>query len=169
MSDTQPNSKPGIPDQPNRPTPHLDSVIPAKNSGPFPPELWGSNASKEERMWGMGAHLVALAGFVIPFANIIGPLIIWALKHAQSRFVAFHAIQSLRLQVIAIIPIVLMLVGLKIYGLGCFLVPVAVLVVIWVPAYALYGAYQVACGRNFEYYLIGPWVRKSMGLRGSKK
>ena len=106
---------------------------------------------------------------LIPSANIIGPLIIWALKHAQSRFVAFHAIQSLRLQIIATIPVVLMLVGLKIYGLGCFLMPVAVLILIWVPAYALYGAYQVACGRNFEYYLIGSWVRKSMGFPGSKK
>ncbi|MGD9347919.1 MAG: DUF4870 domain-containing protein, partial [Candidatus Aminicenantes bacterium] len=31
----------------------------------------------QERSWGMFCHLAALAGYIIPFGNIIGPLIIW--------------------------------------------------------------------------------------------
>ena len=32
-------------------------------------------ASKEERNWAMACHLASLAGFIIPFGNILGPLI----------------------------------------------------------------------------------------------
>ena len=34
----------------------------------------------EVRQWGMFAHFAAFAGFVIPFGNIIGPLIVWQMK-----------------------------------------------------------------------------------------
>ena len=36
--------------------------------------------NKDENMWAMFCHLSALVGFVIPFGNIIAPLIIWTLK-----------------------------------------------------------------------------------------
>lgn len=32
--------------------------------------------TKDERTWRMLAHLSALAGYVIPFGNIIGPLFV---------------------------------------------------------------------------------------------
>lgn len=34
----------------------------------------------EARQWAMFSHLSALCGFLIPFGNLIGPLIIWQLK-----------------------------------------------------------------------------------------
>ena len=37
-------------------------------------------ANRDENMWAMFCHLSALVGFVIPFGNIIAPLIIWTLK-----------------------------------------------------------------------------------------
>lgn len=42
---------------------------------------------RDERMWGMLAHLSALAGFIIPFGLIIGPLVIWLIKRDQSYYV----------------------------------------------------------------------------------
>ena len=36
--------------------------------------------NKDERMWAMLCHLSMFAGFVVPFGNIIGPLIIWMIK-----------------------------------------------------------------------------------------
>jgi uncharacterized Tic20 family protein len=36
--------------------------------------------NKDENMWAMFCHLSALVGFVIPFGNIIAPLVIWTLK-----------------------------------------------------------------------------------------
>ncbi|WP_134684522.1 DUF4870 domain-containing protein [Brevibacillus migulae] len=43
--------------------------------------------SKDERLWAMIAHLSALSGFIIPFGNALGPLIIWLIKREEMPFV----------------------------------------------------------------------------------
>jgi uncharacterized protein len=35
---------------------------------------------KDAKMWAMFCHLAALAGYIIPFGNIIGPLVVWQIK-----------------------------------------------------------------------------------------
>ncbi|NMF83005.1 DUF4870 domain-containing protein [Nodosilinea sp. P-1105] len=45
------------------------------------------DTTPESRMWAMIAHLSALAGFVIPFGNILGPLIVWLVKKDEMSFV----------------------------------------------------------------------------------
>ena len=42
---------------------------------------------QEERSLGLACHLLALAGLVVPFGNILGPLIIWLVKKDDSAFV----------------------------------------------------------------------------------
>lgn len=58
----------------------------------------GMNA-KEERTYAMFCHLGALSGFVVPFGNIIVPLILWALKKDASPFVDMHGRESLNFQI----------------------------------------------------------------------
>jgi uncharacterized Tic20 family protein len=41
----------------------------------------------EDKTWGMACHLAALAGLVIPFGNIIGPLVVWLMKKNESAFI----------------------------------------------------------------------------------
>lgn len=41
----------------------------------------------EEKNWAMFCHLSALAGFIIPFGNVIGPLILWSMKKDFSELV----------------------------------------------------------------------------------
>jgi uncharacterized Tic20 family protein len=53
----------------------------------------------EERQWAMFSHLGTFAAFVIPFANIIAPLIIWQLKKGESAFVVQHSKESLNFQI----------------------------------------------------------------------
>ncbi len=36
--------------------------------------------AKAERNWAMFCHFAALAGYLIPFGHILGPLIVWLLK-----------------------------------------------------------------------------------------
>ena len=36
--------------------------------------------SSEIKQWAMFTHLAAFAAFLIPFGNIIGPLLVWQLK-----------------------------------------------------------------------------------------
>jgi len=126
---------------------------------PFPPELQAAAASKDERTWGMIAHLAALAGLVfLPFGAIVGPLVVWLIKKEESRFVAFHAKQCMWLQIFA-------LGATIVCALLFFLfvtIPLAFLAYLGGMAYAVYGAIQVSSGKDFEYYKVGPWVRKSM-------
>lgn len=54
---------------------------------------------KQERMWAMLCHLTALAVFVFPLGNIIGPLIIWLIKKEESEFVNDQGKESLNFQI----------------------------------------------------------------------
>ena len=56
--------------------------------------------SKDDRTWGMLAHLSAIVGyFIIPFGNIIAPLVIWLVKKDQSWFVDNQGKEALNFQI----------------------------------------------------------------------
>ena len=56
--------------------------------------------SKDDRTWGMLAHLSAIVGyFLIPFGNIIAPLVIWLIKKDQSWFVDNQGKEALNFQI----------------------------------------------------------------------
>ncbi|MBE9158669.1 DUF4870 domain-containing protein [Nodosilinea sp. LEGE 06152] len=57
------------------------------------------DSSPESRMWAMLAHLSALSGFVIPFGNIIGPLLIWLVKRDEMSFVADQGKEALNFNI----------------------------------------------------------------------
>lgn len=83
--------------------------------------------SQQERSWAMLCHLLGLAGYVVPFGNIIGPLVWWLMKKDQSWFVndqgkeALNFQISLTIYVIISLLLMLVLVGillLAIVGIG---------------------------------------------------
>ncbi len=51
------------------------------------------------RTMGMLCHLLALCGIVIPFGNIIGPLIIWLVKKEEDPFIDECGKESLNFQI----------------------------------------------------------------------
>lgn len=55
--------------------------------------------SKDARMWAMFAHISAIAGFIFPFGNIIGPLLIWILKKEEFPFVDDQGKEALNFQI----------------------------------------------------------------------
>ncbi len=55
--------------------------------------------TRDQNMWAMLSHLSALAGVIIPFGNIIGPLIIWMMKKDQYPAVNEHGKESLNFQI----------------------------------------------------------------------
>ena len=92
-----------------------------------------TQVSKEEQNWAMGCHLAALAGFVCPFGNLIGPLVIWLLKRAEMPMVERHGKESLNFQItvsIAImicIPLMFILIGIPlmfVVGIGALILTV---------------------------------------------
>lgn len=68
-----------------------------------------------DKQWALIAHLGTLAGYVIPFGNIIVPLVVYVSKKDESEYVREHARESLNFQITftllviaAVITIVLM-------------------------------------------------------------
>jgi hypothetical protein len=55
--------------------------------------------SQQERTWAMFCHLGTLLGYIIPFANIIVPLIIWQMKKEESSFIRMHGKEALNFQI----------------------------------------------------------------------
>ena len=55
--------------------------------------------TQDERTWGMLAHLLAFSGFLIPFGNLIAPLVVWLVKRDQSQFVADQGKESLNFNI----------------------------------------------------------------------
>jgi uncharacterized Tic20 family protein len=62
---------------------------------------------RDERMWGMLCHLSALAGFVIPFGNLIGPLVVYSMKKDEYAFVADQGKESLNFQISVLVYLII--------------------------------------------------------------
>ena len=79
--------------------------------------------SKDEKMWGMLCHLSALAGFVIPFGNIIAPLVIWILKKEEFPLVDDQGKEALNFQISLTIYFIAGAI-LLIVGIGFVILPI---------------------------------------------
>lgn len=67
---------------------------------PVPPSGPSSTLSpQDERTFAMLAHLSSLAGFIIPFGNIIGPVVVWSIYKDKSSYVDYHGKQSVNFQI----------------------------------------------------------------------
>lgn len=85
-----------------------------------------SDVTDEDRTWGILAHASAFAGLLVPFGNILGPLLVWLIKKDESQFVAENGKQSLNFQITWTVLIVV--AGLSILvGVGLLIVPVLAL------------------------------------------
>lgn len=73
------------------------------NAIPTPPPSPLGAPSAEAKQWAMFAHLSALIGFIIPFGNIIAPLVIWQIKKAEFPFVDDQGKEALNFQITVLI------------------------------------------------------------------
>ncbi len=63
-----------------------------------PPDK-SSATPTQEHLWPMLCHLSALAGLIIPFGNIIGPLVVWLVKKDEMPIVNEYGKESLNFQI----------------------------------------------------------------------
>jgi len=77
--------------------------VPPPNNVTAPPPAPVGTPSAEEKQWAMFAHLSALAGCIIPFGSIIGPLVIWQIKKNEMPFVDDQGKEALNFQITAAI------------------------------------------------------------------
>ena len=83
---------------------------------------------KQARGWAMLSHLGAFVGVVIPFGNIIAPLVIWLIKKEESAFVEDQARESLNFQI-----------SLSIYMLAAGFLTFVLIGFVLVPAAGIFG------------------------------
>ncbi|MCB9036339.1 MAG: DUF4870 domain-containing protein [Lewinellaceae bacterium] len=69
-------------------------------------------------MWSTFAHLGFLAGLIIPFGNVVAPLVIWLVYKDRSSYVEYHSKEALNFQLTVTIAmvasgiLVLLLIGI---------------------------------------------------------
>ena len=61
-------------------------------------QVAGEKPDKDARTWAMICHLIALSGFVVPFGNLLGPLIVWAIKRDEHPFIDDQGKEAINFQ-----------------------------------------------------------------------
>ncbi len=88
--------------------------------------------AKQEKTLAMLCHLGALAGFIIPFGNIIAPLVIWLIKKDESALVNENGKESLNFQI-----------SITIYAIAAFILTFLVIGVILLPALGVFSLVMI--------------------------
>ena len=122
--------------------------------------------NREVRTWGMLCHVTSIAGFVVPFGNIFGPLIIWLIKKEQDPYIDAQGKESLNFQIsITIYGVILLL--LFVFTSFQFVFPDFVLL-FWLGGLGLYvtsailvilASVQVSKGNFYSYPLTIRFLR----------
>lgn len=83
--------------------------------------------TQDEKNTAVLVHLAALAGLVVPFGNVLGPLVVWLLKRDNMPFVDHQGKEAINFQitmsiamVISLVMIVIIVGILTSIGLGIF-------------------------------------------------
>jgi uncharacterized Tic20 family protein len=126
----------------------------------------GDSLSADEKLWGMLAHLLTLLGYVVVVGEYIAPLVIYLVYKDRSRFVAFHALQALFFQLLALaVTIALMLFSVVTLGCGILLAaPLMIALAIAVLVYTIIAAIQANNGVWYELPIVGRWARNTLQL-----
>ena len=66
--------------------------------------------TKDERTWGMLCHLAGFAGYIFPFGNIIGPLIVWSMKKDEYPMVADQGKESMNFAISILVYVLITLI-----------------------------------------------------------
>ena len=110
-------------------------------------------------MWNMLCHLSALSGYVIPFGNVLGPLIIWQIKKNEFPSVEEHGKAALNFQITVLIALfagIIASVLLSFVCIGFLLIPVVVGIGLCGLIFAVIAGIKANNGEPYRY----PWSLK---------
>jgi uncharacterized Tic20 family protein len=129
-------------------------ISPAQPPQPLPPAL--PVTESQARTWNMLCHLSALSGYVIPFGNVIGPLLVWQIKKNEIPSVEEHGKAALNFQLtvlIALFASIIAMVALWIVCIGVLFIPVVVAIGICGIVFAIIAGIKANNGEPYRY----PW------------
>lgn len=120
---------------------------------PLPPAA-PTPGEKDVRMWNMLCHLSALSGLIVPFGNILGPLLIWQIKKNEVPSVEKHGKAALNFQITVLIAAVVGVVvafALSFFCVGWLLFPVVMLIGLAGLIFAVIAGIKANDGQEYEY------------------
>jgi uncharacterized Tic20 family protein len=102
----------------------------------------------------MWCHLSALAGFVVPFGNVIGPLLVWQIKKNEIPSVEIHGKAALNFQLtvmIAALVGVAAAFALAFFCIGFLLIPVVIAISLCGTIFAIIAGIKANEGKDYQY------------------
>ena len=137
-----------MPDNPAQPPPPIQPppIVP-----PAPPP---GSLESQARTWNMLCHLSALAGFIIPFGNILGPLLVWQLKKNEFPSVEIHGKAALNFQITVTIAAIVgfLLAGVfAFFCIGFLLIPVVIAVGLCGMIFSIIAGVKANNGETYRY------------------
>ncbi len=122
----------------------MDTMTPNANS-----------TSNQSNTWAMLCHLSALAGFLIPFGSIIGPILVWQLKKKDFPIVDDQGKEAVNFQ-LSIFVYLLVAMVLMFVGIGFILVAAVGITALVLTIIAAIKANQ---GIAYRYPLKITWIK----------
>ena len=115
--------------------------------------------NQDDRTWAMLGHIAGLAGYLTGIGQYIGPLVIFILYKDKSKFVAFHALQSLFFQLAILVAglLVVLIAMLTCVG-GLLAIPLSIAAIV----YPIVVGLKASHGEWHEYWLVGEWARRQV-------
>jgi hypothetical protein len=102
----------------------------------------------------MWCHLSALAGLLVPFGNVLGPLIVWQIKKAEIPSVEVHGKAALNFQLTVLIAVVAGSIAafvLSFFCIGWLLFPVVMVIGIAGIVFSILAGIKANEGREYQY------------------
>jgi len=96
----------------------------------------------------------ALAGFVVPFGNVLGPLLVWQVKKHEIPAVEPHGRDSVNFQLTVLIVTVIaaaLMFALSFFCIGLLLLPVVILVPLLGMVFAVIAGIKANNGEPYRY------------------
>jgi uncharacterized Tic20 family protein len=117
--------------------------------------------TSDEKTWAMLCHLSGFLGYlpVVPFASIIGPLVVWLLKKNASAFVDEHGKESINFQITMSIVYALTWVLFFSIIFTLIAIPLFGLLGVWIVVLVILAAIKGINGEHFRYPLTIRFVK----------
>lgn len=109
----------------------------------------------QERQWALICHLSALSGYVIPFGNLIVPIIIWSMKKEEMPMVDAHGKEVINFQIsmtiwmIVSAFLIFLLIG----------IPLLIILAILQVVFIIIGAIKADNGELYKYPLTIQFIK----------
>jgi len=109
----------------------------------------------EERQWALICHLSALCGYIVPFGNIIAPIVIWSMKKDEMPMVDEHGKEVINFQ----ISITIWIIVSGIFIILLIGIPVLIALIMLQLVFVIIGAIKADSGILYRYPLTIRFIK----------